>query len=273
MPPAARRLLSRPGNERGFQGIELARKATGKETAAPETNGGAARRGRGSTAVYEELREDILTLRMAPGSALDEVALAERFGLSRTPIREALLMLSREDLVTFLPGRSAIVTPHTMSNAHEYMDALMLLSRAINRLAAEMRTPASLATIRQCQENYVRALGGGDVHAVTAADIAFHQAISAATGNEFLGKFYRLALDYGRRMHMLHYYPVFDDEERALCIAQHQAMVEAIEAGDAARSDALAGEHVMSELRVVQRSLEPKVGAKFPLASEWRAAR
>lgn len=251
----------------------MAPRATRNGGADGNGDGTAARRGRGSTAVYEELREDILTLRIAPGSALDEVALADRFGLSRTPIREALLMLSGEDLVTFLPGRSAIVTPHTMSNAHEYMDALMLLSRAINRLAAEMRTPAALTRIKERQAAYVHALAEGDVHAVTAADIAFHQAISAAGGNEFLGKFYRLALDYGRRMHMLHYYPVFDDDERALCIAQHQAMVEAIEAGDAARSDEIVGEHLMSELRVVQRSLEPKTGAKFPFAGGLKAAR
>jgi DNA-binding GntR family transcriptional regulator len=228
------------------------------------------RRGRGSTAVYEDLREDILSLRIAPGSALDEVALAERFGLSRTPIREALLMLSREDMVTFLPGRSAIVTPHTMSNAHEYMDTLMLLSRAIARLAAEARTEASLREINAQRINYEAVAGSGDVHAINAADLAFHEAVSLASGNEFLGKFYRLSLDYGRRMHMLHYYPIFGAAEIADCIRAHAALAEAIEAGDGDRSETIAGEHVLSELRVVQRSLEPKIGTRFPLGSGWR---
>lgn len=228
---------------------------------------GAVRRGRGSTAVYEELREDILSLRMAQGSALDEVALAARFGLSRTPIREALLMLQREDLVTFLPGRSAIVTPHTMSNAHEYMDTLMLLSRAIIRLAAEMRTPESLERIRVRHADYAAAVAAGGIDAIVAADLAFHNAISAASGNTFLGSFYKLTLDYGRRMHLLHYYPLFDAEEAARCVDQHAAMLAAIEDGDAARSEELASDHVMSELRVVQRSLEPKVGIKFSLAN------
>jgi len=225
------------------------------------------RRGRGSTAIYEELREDILSLRIKPGSALDEVALAGRFGLSRTPVREALLMLSREDLVTFLPSRSAIVTPHTMSNAHEYMDTLMLLSRALSRLAAEMRTPAAVEAIKDNQHAYVEAVRQGDIAAIVAGDIGFHGAISDASGNTFLGNFYRLALDYGRRMHLLHYYPLFDEAEGALCIAQHAALLDAIEAGDAASAEELASEHVMSELRVVQRSLEPKVGIKFSLRS------
>lgn len=226
-----------------------------------------AKRGRGSTAVYEELREDILSLRMAQGSALDEIALAERFGLSRTPIREALLMLQREDLVTFLPGRSAIVTPHTMSNAHEYMDTLMLLSRAIIRLAAEMRTPEALGRIRACQAEYAAVAMSGSLDDIVAADLAFHNAISSASRNTFLGGFYRLALDYGRRMHLLHYYPLFDADEAARCVDQHAAMLAAIEAGDPARSEELASDHVMSELRVVQRSLEPKVGIKFSLAN------
>ena len=246
-------------------GARKASTRTATDAEAPDP--GSAKRGRGSTAVYEELREDILSLRMAQGSALDEVALAARFGLSRTPIREALLMLQREDLVTFLPGRSAIVTPHTMSNAHEYMDTLMLLSRAIIRLAAEMRAPQALERIRARHADYAAVASSGRLDDIVAADLAFHNAISAASGNTFLGSFYKLALDYGRRMHLLHYYPLFDAGEAARCVDQHAAMLAAIEAGDPARSEKLASDHVMSELRVVQRSLEPKVGIKFSLGN------
>ncbi|HLW90061.1 MAG TPA: FCD domain-containing protein [Roseiarcus sp.] len=229
-------------------------------------------RQRGSTAVYEDMREDILSLKMAPGSPLDEIALARRFGLSRTPVREALLMLSRESLVTLLPNRSAIVTPHTMSNAHEYMDALVLLSRAVMRLAAEVRTEAALREIRARQDAYEEAARQADVHAILAADLGFHRAVSDASGNEFLGSFYRLSLDYGRRMRLLHYYPLFDAAERASSIAEHAQMADALEQGDAERSESLAGQHVFSELRVVQRSLEPKVGLKFTLGEGWRDA-
>lgn len=227
----------------------------------------ARKRERGSTAVYEDMREDILSLKIRPGTGLDEVALAARFGLSRTPIREALLMLQREDLVTFLPSRSAIVTPHRMSNAHEYMDTYMLLSRAIARLAAEMRTADSLASIKDSQQRYEKVSLTREIDDIVAADLAFHRAISVASGNEFLGKFYGLSLDYGRRMQLLHYYPLFGRSERDDCVAEHAAIVEALEDGDAEKAEDWAGRHVMAELRVVQRSLEPKVGMKFVLAS------
>lgn len=105
---------------------------------------------------------------------------------------------------------------------------------------------------------------------IVAADLAFHRAISIASGNEFLGKFYDLSLDYGRRMHILHYYPLFGRAERDLCVAEHGTIVDALEQRDGERAETLVGEHVMSELRVVQRSLEPKVGTKFALAGGRR---
>jgi DNA-binding GntR family transcriptional regulator len=142
---------------------------------------------------------------------------------------EALLMLSREDLVMFLPGRSAIVAPHTMSSTHEYMYTLMLLSRAIMRLAAEMRTERTLAEVRAQQKAHADAVGSGDVDAIVAADLAFHRAISVASGNDFLGRFYRLTLDYGRRMILLYYYPLFGPAERTACVNDHAEMADAIE--------------------------------------------
>lgn len=231
---------------------------------------GGTRRKRGFAAVYAEMREDILTLRIAPGSAIDEVALAGRFGLSRTPVREALLMLSREGLVQFLPGRSAIVAPHSMGNAHEYLDTLMLLSRAATRLAAEVRRPADIALIEARAADYEAALdaapGLDDIDAVVAADLAFHRAIAVASGNGFLANFYSLTLDYGRRMLLLHYYPHFTAAEGAARIADHRAMAAAIAAGDGAAAEAAASRHVMAELCIIQRGFEPDAGLRFALA-------
>ena len=243
---------------------------TGMEEAGAReaADGGAVARGRrtrGFAAVYEEMREDILSLRIAPGTAIDETALAARFGLSRTPVREALLMLSREALVQFLPSRSAIVAPHSMGNAHEYFDTLALLSRAVTRLAAEVRGEGDIARIAAARTQYEAAVAGNETDAVVAADLAFHRAIAEASGNGFLANFYSLTLDYGRRMMLLHYYPRFGAQDRDACIADHRAMAEAIAAGDGAACEALASRHVMSELRVIQRAFEPDVGLRFSL--------
>ncbi|MCO5144813.1 MAG: GntR family transcriptional regulator [Aquamicrobium sp.] len=227
--------------------------------------GTARRRERGFAAVYEEMREDILTLRIEPGSAIDEVGLAARFGLSRTPVREALLMLSREALVQFLPSRSAIVAPHSMGNAHEYFDTLALLSRAVTRLAAEVRGEGDIARIAAARAQYEAAVAGNETDAVVAADLAFHRAIAEASGNGFLANFYSLTLDYGRRMLLLYYYPHFDAAERAARGADHRAMAGAIAAGDGPAAEAAASRHVMAELRIIQRGFEPDAGLRFSL--------
>ena len=231
------------------------RDATSGENVAPGR-----RRSRGSTAVYDDLREDILSLQIAPGSALDEVSLAARFGLSRTPIREALVMLSTEQLVTFLPSRSAIVAPHTMENTPEYLDALVLHARAVCRLAAQERTTAALEAIRLRQRRYEEAVGDlSDVSSIVASDLAFHNAIAEAGRNQFLCSFYSLSLDYGRRMLLLHYYPRFNRTEAEGTKVEHDALVETIAAGDGQHAEELASRHIHSVVKVIQRSLEPKL--------------
>ena len=226
------------------------------------------RRVRGSTAVYQVLREDILSLKCEPGSALDEVALAERFKLSRTPVREALLMLASEDLVRFLPNRSTIVMPHNMSNSDEYMDTLLLLARALTRLAAIGRTQNNLQEIRDRQSEYAAALESGDNEAIIAADLAFHRAVSSASGNQFMHNFFSLTLDYGRRMMLLHYYPHFDASARQSSLTEHDDIVDALERQDPDAAENAASRHVYSGLRVIQKSLEPRVGASISLSGD-----
>jgi DNA-binding GntR family transcriptional regulator len=226
----------------------------------------AGKRRRGSVAVYQELREDILSLQIAPGSALDEMSIANRFGLSRTPIREALAMLSAEQLVTFLPSRSAIVAPHKMENAPEYLDALVLHARAVSRLAAQERSEAALQTIRLRQHAYEEAASDRpDIPCVVASDLAFHRAIADAGRNHFLCNFYSLSLDYGRRMLLLHYYPRFGQIEADQTKAEHRALVEAIAACDRDRAEDCATQHVHSVVSVIQRSLEPRLSPSSSL--------
>ncbi len=93
-------------------------------------------RGSGTQSVYTILRREILAMTLSPGSALDEVRLSERFGMSRTPIREALLRLSADGLVTTLPNRNTIVATIDLASLPPYFDALTLMYRVTTRGAA-----------------------------------------------------------------------------------------------------------------------------------------
>src|SRR4029453_15900232 len=81
-------------------------------------------KGAGWRNVYDTLRTEILALTLAPGQLLDETSLAERFGLSRSPVREALIRLAAEELVVTLPNRSTIVAPIDLASFPKYVDAL-----------------------------------------------------------------------------------------------------------------------------------------------------
>ena len=104
------------------------------------------KRGSGARLVYDALRDEILELVLPPGTPIDEVALAERFGMPRTPIREALLRLAGEGLVETLPNRSAIVANIDFLNLHHFFDAMTLMYRVTTRLAALLLDAARTRT-------------------------------------------------------------------------------------------------------------------------------
>ena len=208
----------------------------------PEPDGKRAR-GMGLRYAYETLRDEILSLTLDPGSLLDETSLAERFGMSRSPIREALVRLAGEELVVMLPNRSTIVSPIDIQSFPKYVEALDIAQRMNTRLAAELRTDADMAAIAARQKEFVAAVRSGDHLRMSEANKGFHMAIAAAGKNRYLANFYERLLDQGRRMLHLH----FDYLERTrngnLLTSEHDEMLEAIRARDIEKADALAHDH------------------------------
>jgi DNA-binding GntR family transcriptional regulator len=216
-----------------------------------ETSQAERKRGEGVRRVYEILRDDILDLRLAPGSPIDEVQLAERLSMSRTPIREALVRLAAEGLVTTLPNRSTVVSSIDFLNLHTFFDALTLMYRVTTRLAAEFRTEDDLEIIRARQAEFTRAVEAHDALAMIATNREFHAAIAEAGRNPYYtGLFCRL-LDEGRRILRV-YYSSFDDHLPRRYVDEHEDMIAAIEARDVAEADRLASAHDDQIVRQIQ---------------------
>ena len=203
----------------------------------------------GSARVYGSLREEILRMQLAPAAPLDEVGLSERFGLSRSPVREALVRLSSEGLVVILPNRSTIVAPIDFQGLPHFLDALDLLQRAVTRLAALRRSAADLAAISAAErvfEDKVRAsIAGDDSLPMIEANHAFHMAIARAGKNAYYESFYRRLLDEGRRMLHMHfeYRRLEPDMSVESFAADHTEMVAALTARDAERAERVAHAH------------------------------
>lgn len=231
------------------------------------------RRGRGSGAetVYEALRSDILGLAMEPGTLLDETELAERFKLSRSPVREALIRLSGEGLVHTLRNRSSIVAPFDVAAIPSYLDANELMYRVTARLAALNRQASQLAAIQELFRDHAAATKRGDMEEMIRLNRDFHMAIAKASGNSFYVAWMRQILDQGQRILGLYLHDVWEKVDAALSshwTQTHLAIVRAIEARDpdaaeeAARRDAETTSARMKE-RFASRpsgeiSLEPR---------------
>jgi DNA-binding GntR family transcriptional regulator len=200
-------------------------------------------KGAGWRNVYDTLRTEILALTLAPGQLLDETSLAERFGLSRSPVREALIRLAAEELVVTLPNRSTIVAPIELANFPKYVEALDIAQRINARLAAELRTEADLEVMASRQRRFEQAVKSGDHLAMSETNKDFHMAIAHAGRNPYLTQFYEKLLDQGRRMLHLHFEFLERTREGYLLTDEHHDMLAAIKAKDVERADRLAHDH------------------------------
>lgn len=222
-------------------------------------------RGSGVQTVYDELRSAIVNLELPPGSPLDEVRLSQQFAMSRTPIREALVRLVADGLVTTLPNRSTVVAPIDFERLPVYFEALSLMYRVTTRAAALRRTAAQIATMRAAQMAYVEAVEHNDAVAMISTNRDFHLAIAEAGGNAYFTRWFSRLLDEGRRLLRLYYYASFDDHLPRKYVDEHEAMIRAIEKGDAERCDELASQHAAQIVRQIQSYIARDVTATMRL--------
>lgn len=210
------------------------------------------RRGSGVKMVYDVLRDEIIDLSLAPGSPIDEIQLATRFAMSRTPIREALVRLAGEGLVTTLPNRSTVVSNIDFLTLPAFFDAITLMYRVTTRQAALHRTRADLAAICAHHDAFSRAVAAQNALDMIAHNRDFHSAIAEAGRNPYyLGLFNRL-LDEGRRILRL-YYSSFDDQLPQEYVSEHENMIAAIEAQDTEAADRLASAHADQIVHQIQK--------------------
>ena len=198
--------------------------------------------------IYERLRGDILSLSIDPGEDLDEAGLVARFGMSRTPVREALIRLASDGLVELLPNRGAKVAAIDLSEFPRYIEVLDLIQRAATRLAAMRRQAADLNAIEIARDQFEQAVGEGDPSTMTQSNRDFHVAVGAASGNRYISDVYARLLDQGMRMLRIPfaYDPQGDDgvdRHLAKIIREHRALAKAIRDGNADRAEKLAGGH------------------------------
>lgn len=211
--------------------------------------------------VVDALRELILEGELEPMSRINEVELCERFGISRTPLREAIKLLAAEGLLVLLPNRGARVVALSETEIAEILQVVGALEGAAGELACERITSDELAVIEAATDAMVGARKVGDYPAYFARNREIHEAIMAAARNSALQSTYR---SLSGRVQRARFSAHKTDEQWARAIDDHNLMVMFLRRRDGAALGQLLRDHLKSKWPVISAAYSGAKAAVKP---------
>lgn len=191
--------------------------------------------------ILPHIRRDIVEGRWAPGERLPEPLLCKAFGISRTPLRDALKVLESEGLIELLPHVGAVVTDPTVPDVAEKMEILAALERLAAERVAETRPAAALAEIRRLHGGMKKAAAARDAATYYRLNDEFHRAIVVGSGNRSLVEMHeRIMWHVHRARHRANQYERLSEDASE----HHDRIVRHILAGDVAAAAQATREHL-----------------------------
>ena len=199
------------------------------------------------TALYQEvaerLRQRIFAHELTPGTWIDEQKLAEQYGISRTPLREALKVLASEGLVTLKPRRGCYVTEISERDLDEVFSVMSMLEGECARTSATKASAADLERLRAIHADLENAAAAGDIDGFFEANQAFHQEVQHIAGNRWLTQ---AITDLRKVIKLSRHHSLFSDGRLRQSLAEHRGLLDALSRRDVARSEQLMREHISS---------------------------
>ena len=200
---------------------------------------------------YLLIRDQIVTLKLAPGAVIEEAKLRQELGLGRTPIREALQRLAHENLVTFVPHRGTFVSDINLTDLHRLTEVRTELEGYAARLAAD-RATASDREEMQALMAELDTIDEADVHLLMRLDQRIHRLVYQATRNAFLQamleetfnlslRIWFLGLDRGVRLKQ--------------AVEEHRRLLDAIVSRDADGAESVMRQHVTGFEHAIRKVL------------------
>lgn len=191
--------------------------------------------------IYERIETQIAEGQYKDGERLDEATLAKEFGVSRTPLREALRLLSANGLVEFIPNRGTFVRQPDLVRLIEMFEVMAELEAWCARLAASRMTTAQIILLRQAAASCEAALNTQDSRAYYVHNARFHNLIYDASGNRFLAEETR---NMQRRLRPFRQAQLFVSDRLSQSMKEHRTILAALEKGDAHAAENLMREHI-----------------------------
>ena len=183
--------------------------------------------------VFKTLRQGILTGELKPGERLMEIHLANKLGVSRTPIREAIRKLELEGLVTMIPRRGAEVAQITEKSMKDVLEVRKVLDDLSVELACERITEEEKEMLKNACVDFEEAVKTGDFAKIAKTDVAFHDIIVTATRNIRLSQ---MVNNLAEQMYRYRFEYIKDSTQHARLVQEHEEICQGILAGDKKRA-------------------------------------
>ena len=203
--------------------------------------------------VFNTLRQAILRGELKPGERLMEIALANRLGVSRTPVREAIRMLELEGLVIMIPRRGAQVAQITEQDLNDVLEVRLGLEELAVRFACERITDEEIKALGLAVKEFEKKMSNNELSAQAEANVKFHEIIYGATHNQRLvqiinnirEQMYRYRIEYLK-----------DVESRKTLVKEHYEICDALKRRDAESAVEKMCIHIRNQQEAILRSLE-----------------
>ena len=202
--------------------------------------------------VFKTLRQAILRGELKPGERLMEIKLANKLGVSRTPIREAIRKLELEGLVLMIPRRGAEVAEITEKSLNDVLEVRMALENLSIENACARMTEEQLDELWKAARNFEDTMSEGNLVRLAEADVAFHEVIYKSSDNRRLNQvlnnlreqIYRYRVEYLK-----------DEETRNLLVKEHEEIYEAIKNRDLKKAQEITYQHIENQREAIIRSI------------------
>ena len=202
--------------------------------------------------VFQTLRKAILKGELKPGERLMEVQLANRLGVSRTPIREAIRKLELEGLVTMIPRRGAEVAEITEKNMRDVLEVRRALEELAVKIACDKITEGELKELAVVAKKFRDVMYCDNLMQITEADVEFHEIIYRATGNMRL---IQILSNLREQMYRYRIEHIKDRSQRKVLVQEHQEIMRALAARDVEATRRAIRNHINKQEVAVSKNI------------------
>lgn len=198
--------------------------------------------------VFNTLRQAILTGDLKPGERLMEIHLANKLGVSRTPIREAIRKLELEGLVTMIPRRGAEVAQITEKSMNDVLEVRRSMDALCAELACDRISEQELVALEKACDDFAEAVKTKDIRKIAQADVALHDIIVQATGNRRL---VQLINNLSEQMYRYRFEYLKDTSRHQSLIVEHRMICEGIRKKNKEEATSAAKLHIDNQAKTI----------------------